>query len=95
MLVEPDSVLDLDARLREASATNTPATTEVRTNMFDPAALGTLMIGLEANRREGERPSINPRPTRSLSRRTGARQRLAATLRWTAARLEPASLPAG
>ena len=62
--------------------------------MFDPAALGTLMIGLEANRNESERSIALARSTPAQPRRARARQRLAATLRWTAARLEPAGMPA-
>ena len=61
--------------------------------MIDPAALGTLIIGLEAIRHEEARWAADARPTRTQARRSPARQRLAAALRGIAARIEPAVLP--
>ena len=61
--------------------------------MIDPAALGTLIIGLEAMRDE-ERSLAQARPMRAQARHIPTRQRLASALRGIAARLEPAGLPA-
>jgi hypothetical protein len=62
--------------------------------MFDTGAIGTLIIGLEANRHEEERWAADARPVRTQARRLPTRQRLAAALRGVAARIEPAAQPA-
>ena len=61
--------------------------------MIDPAALSTLIIGLEATRHDTERQR-GTRASRIQDRRNRARQRLATTMREMAARLEPVGLPA-
>jgi hypothetical protein len=60
--------------------------------MFDPAALGTLIIGLEAIPLDEEHSSAVPHPVRAKARGRRARRRLAETLRGMAARIEPAGL---
>ncbi len=59
--------------------------------MFDPAALGTLLIGLDANR------AAESAPTRSRrgrpARRTGWTVRVAAALRRVADRLDAGPRP--
>jgi hypothetical protein len=58
--------------------------------MIDPAALGTLVLGIEANRHDDERAAFaKSRSERSARGRTSARLRLAMGLRTVAARLDP------
>jgi hypothetical protein len=64
--------------------------------MFDPAALGTLTIGLDAIRRDDEAyargVARDPHPRRS---RRPIRHGIAAILRRTAELFEPSPMPAG
>jgi len=58
--------------------------------VIDPAALGTLVIGIEAQRHDDERAAFERALALRSRQRSGmARIRLAATLRSIAARLEP------
>lgn len=83
-------MLDLAVASGEAWDTN-PTRPKVRSDMFDPAALGTLIIGLEAIRHDERRWATDARPVRTHRRRVPtARLRLAAALRGMAARIEPA-----
>ena len=63
--------------------------------MFDPAALGTALIGLERIRREEEAYARGiPVPARPSRLRRPLRHRFGATLRWTADRIDPRPMPA-
>jgi hypothetical protein len=58
--------------------------------MIDPGALGTLVLGIEANRHDDERAAFATAHTARAGRRRGlGRLRLAMALRIVAARLEP------
>jgi hypothetical protein len=65
--------------------------------MFDPAMLGTAMIGLDSIRAENQRPAPEDDaiPAPAPRRAARARHALAAVLRRTAQVLEPAPVPAG
>jgi hypothetical protein len=65
--------------------------------MFDPAMLGTAMIGLDAIRADRDRsvPQDDAVPARHRRRAARARRTLASVLRRTAQVLEPMPLPAG
>jgi len=62
--------------------------------MFDPAALGTLIIGLDAMRLDGERPPRTP-PPRRHDRLAALRLHLAASLRRLAQTIDPSPAAAG
>ena len=64
--------------------------------MFDPAMLGTAMIGMDAIRADRDRPAPEDDlvPVRTPRRAARARHALAAVLRRTAQVLEPAPVPA-
>jgi hypothetical protein len=101
MLNERDQVLDVTVVPRDARNASrtlgqrTEARPKVRSDtMIDPAALGTLIVGLDAHRHDEARSSTVARPRRAQVRRAHTRQRLAAALRGMAARIEPAGLPA-
>ena len=58
--------------------------------MIDPGALGTLVLGIEADRHDDERAAFaKARTERSARPRGSTRVRLAIALRTVAARLEP------
>ena len=62
---------------------------------MDPAALGTTIIGLDAIRTEEARSERAQAVHVRRPHRTGRlRRHLAASLRWTARRIDPASAPA-
>jgi hypothetical protein len=61
--------------------------------MFDPAALGTLIIGLDAVRRDDDRPPRAPRQRRP-ARLDAVRLRLATSLRRIARTIDPSPAPA-
>ena len=95
MLVEPRKVLDV-APIR-AEAEGQTYRHDTRCDMFDPAALGTTIIGLEAIRRERERDGSSRsdvRPKRARRRLGSARRLISAILRRTAEVIEPVPLPA-
>jgi hypothetical protein len=56
--------------------------------MFDPAVMGTLLIGLDAINAESQAPR-RPRPIRASRRKSSIRAALAQSLRRVAALLEP------
>lgn len=56
--------------------------------MFDPAVMGTLLIGLDAINAESK-TTRRPRPIRAPRRTTSVRAALAQSLRRVAALLEP------
>jgi hypothetical protein len=61
--------------------------------VIDPAAIGTLHIGLGANDAEASQEARSRSRAARRRRRAGIRGSMARGLRWAAARLEPA-LPA-
>jgi hypothetical protein len=99
MLVDRAQVLDLGAVAREGWGTPSEADIEAQKPrdetppVIDPGALGTLIIGTQANLHDDERAALQlAHERKSIHRPGSARTRLAATLRSIAARLEP--LPA-
>jgi len=63
---------------------------------MDPAALGTTIIGLDSIRQDEARYERAQALEHRRSRRTlRLRRQLAATLRWTARRIDPMPAPAG
>ena len=64
--------------------------------MFDPAAIGTLIIGLDAIRRDEQEDARGvARQARRRQRRRPFRHGIAAFLRRTAEVFEPSPVPAG
>jgi hypothetical protein len=64
--------------------------------MFDPAAIGTLTIGLDAIRHDEEAYARGvARETRARRNRRPIRRSIAAILRRTAEAFEPSPAPAG
>jgi hypothetical protein len=81
------SDLVLDAALRRREAWDRTRNHSRRNEMFDPAVLGTLLIGLESVRHEGEIAETRRRRAVQATRRP-ARHAIAGALRSIANALE-------
>jgi hypothetical protein len=85
----PDRCWTTDGSREKVGLTINPRN-EVRLQVIDPAALGTLIIGTQANRHDDERAAFDrAHAIRPRQRLAMLRIRAAATLRSVAARLEP------
>src|SRR3954462_9258284 len=96
MLVDGAQVLDRAGGRREAWVVN-HTRIETRDDPMDPAALGTVMIGLDRIRREEEAKTgdsvAEPKHRATRGHWLAVRRRVAAGLHGAARRIEPA--PAG
>jgi len=95
MLIDGEQVLDSDGSMAESGYVE-QATIQGDPDVFDPAAIGTAIIGQERIRRDEERYARGiPQPSRpSRGRRLVIRHRFGATLRRTADRIDPTPAPA-